>query len=152
MHKIEEFMQAALAVLVAAMDTATVNVVRDSPYGASSEVTEYVVLSQGESIVLNQNMAFIDSLVTFYIDMFAAQQDAATPIGTLLNARASEIIQAFAPTTQGDNTFGVVGASQLLEGDMFPPVPDRKDVPVADMRMVWTVQIRRQVDNPEVFP
>lgn len=149
MHKAESFMQAMLTTLTAAMPTVTIG--RDDVYLDELTTTDKINITQGDDVILNQNIQFIDSELTVNLDLTVVQQAAATPVGTLLNALRSAIVQALAPTTNSTNSLGVVGTYDLAEGDSFPPNADHVDRPVADLRMLWTVKIRRQIDNPELL-
>ena len=148
-HIAETFMDAVFTTLTAAMPTVTVT--RDDTYLDEIGTLDKVDITQGDDIILNSNIKYTDSELTFNIDLFAAQSEAAAPIGTKLNALRAAVVQALQPSLNGANSLGVAGASQLLEGDTFAPATDNAERPTADLRMVWTVQIRRDVDDPETF-
>jgi len=148
MHKAEEFMVAFFNLLAT---MAGVTVTRDDAYRSEVDTIEHIDVTQGDEVYLSQNMAYTDTELTINIDIKVAQRLAATPIGAMLNARRVAIVQLLAPSQNGSDSLGVLGAYQLLEGDSFAPVPDHTDRAVGDMRMVWTVNLRRNVDDPSLF-
>jgi len=148
-HKAEEFMQAFFDMLRLGMPEIAVS--RDDVYASDQDIREQVDVTQGDETYLNQNMSYTDTELTINVDITVVQRMAAIPVGTLINARRAKIVQLLAPTQNGSDSLGVKGASQLLEGDSFAPIPDHTDRVVSDMRMVWTVQLRRNVDDPTQF-
>lgn len=147
MHKREAVLLAVYNKLVAYAGLAGVTIRLDSSYDIADGVLRAVDVEQGGEDVLQYiGAAYLDCQLSFSIRLHAKVSENVRTT-TLLNDLHSQIIKALTPGVI--NTLGVAGASNLSENGSSEPIINDGTVPSGEMVTSWTIQYRRDVDDPE---
>lgn len=125
----------------------TTDVAHDREYMVPIESRQAVTVIQGVDDVVQQLDRYVDSILEFSIDLQVKVVKGTRP-ATLINALAVGVVKALTP--RADGSVGVLVASNLTEiGITDVTIDDGGEEPSAYATMNWTIQYRRDTDDPE---
>lgn len=147
MHRREAVLVAVKAKLDAYVGLSGVTILQDDPFPVDKDVLQAVEVEQGSETVLQYLMpAYLDCELAFNIRLHVKVGEGVRTT-TLLNNLHVQVVKALTPGIDG--SVGVAGASNLSENGTSEPTPQDGEVPSSEMLTYWTIQYRRDVDDPE---